>query len=256
MPLGRMYRPSGEALETARVVMGEQDPFAVNVAVGCSNKCPTCYGPLAYKKKDWDNVRVADIKNLGWISTDIIKKQPKGVFMCFGTDPYLDCNAMNTQLIGDELITQNVKVAVLSHLVDKVKLSFANSPKKEKDLRFEGRTIVSFDEDYRKVYEPNCPPAKDRLADLKSAPYHRWISCEPYPCPAVHEQDTYKFLETLVECKPELIIFGKLNYDKRSSTPEAREFYRSTIQTFIDVCLPLGIRLHIKSDTLKFIRGK
>jgi DNA repair photolyase len=149
------------------------------VALGCNNGCPGCYGPLAFHKKDWTNVKVAPDINVCKIEQDIAKLKPKGVFMSFATDPYLECNLDNTYYIGDNLIERNIKVAVLSHLVDPAQLSFANSPDKERTLRFEGRTIVSFDPGYYKLNEPRASKPQERLDDLAKAPYRRWISCEP-----------------------------------------------------------------------------
>ncbi len=34
--LGELYRPMGKALEHARVVLETEEPYAVNVALGCS----------------------------------------------------------------------------------------------------------------------------------------------------------------------------------------------------------------------------
>lgn len=244
MALGELYRPKGLAKETAQVVLGVDDPFAINVAIGCSNDCPTCYGPLAFKKKDWGTVRVANLKNVLKVKDAILKYHPQGVFLSFTTDPCLEVNLSRTMFIMGVLIGLDVKYATLSKM--------AYSGTSDWKGHMTGKTIVSLDDKYWKVQEPNANPPKQRLISLKKA-LHPWISCEPYPPPAVHDQDPRKFLEDIKQCEPELIIFGKLNYDRRSITPEARTFYREVIPVFRDFCRSEGIRLHVKSDTMKFV---
>jgi hypothetical protein len=63
--------------------------------------------------------------------------------------------------------------------------------------------------------------------------------------------DNGKVLEELAFV--DFIVFGKWNYDVRSSTPEAKEEYLDYVYTFRDFCKANNIRYHVKSETLKFI---
>jgi len=245
MALGELYKPKALAKETASVVLQVEDPYALNVAMGCSNMCPHCYGPLAFHKKDWGKVRVAEPKNLRKIREAIPKFKPEGVFLSFTTDPFITENLGNTMFVAGCLEGANIKYATLS------KMAFSGVS--DSDGCLTGKTIVSFDRDYWKKEETNADPPEQRLISLDKA-LHPWISCEPYPTPAVHEQDPLEYLERIKACGPELLIFGKLNYDARSKGPEAQSFYREVIPVFRDFCRSEGIRLHVKSDTLKFVR--
>lgn len=244
MPLGRMYVPSGLALETARVVLGVEEPYAINVAMGCSNGCPHCYGPNAFKHKDWTNVRCATLKNLRFIRKDIEKYKPEGVFLCFSTDPFIDINAHHTMFLAGALTGANIKYATLSKMAYSGCWDDAN--------HMVGKTLVAFRNEYWKKHEPNADAPTMRLVSLKKAE-HPWISCEPFPVPAIFEQNTQEYLSMIKDIKPELIVFGKWNYDKRANTKEAKVFYQITIAAFREFCERNKIKLHVKSDTLKFI---
>lgn len=118
-------------------------------------------------------------------------------------------------------------------------------------------TIVSFDDKFSRREEGNAPSPKWRVKKLKDAHErgeYTWASLEPCPCPDIWEQDLYKLLETL--CFVDLMILGKWNYDKRASTPKAREYYQGAVDVFRAFCTDHGIRRYVKSGILKFIEDK
>lgn len=115
-------------------------------------------------------------------------------------------------------------------------------------------TIVSVDRDFWRKFEPNTLEPQRRIAaleDCKGDKEYPWVSMEPYPPSAIHKQRIEDLLEELNFV--DLIIFGKWNYDKRARTEEARREYAANIAVLTDFCKSNNIRLHIKSDTLKFV---
>jgi len=242
--LGRLYVPTGLALETSRVILETQNPYAVNVAMGCENLCTYCYGSTAYKKKDWGNIRLAKDEIIQDFPKNLTKTHPEGVFLSFSTDPLLPVNILNTLHITKTLGDSKIKYAVLSKCAD---MSIS-----EDGYHRMGKTIVSVDTLFWKTFEPKASPPLDRLDCLKYAEYP-WISVEPYPPPSIYCQDTGVFLNAIANVHPKVIVFGKWNYDKRANTPEARVFYLDTVNKFRDFCKSNNIGLHIKSDTLKFV---
>ena len=55
----------------------------------------------------------------------------------------------------------------------------------------------------------------------------------------------------------DLIVFGGWNYDARARTEQARAEYAVTVKLLKEFCGDHSIRLHVKSDTLRFIeRGR
>lgn len=242
--LGELYHPRGLALETAQAILQTESPMACNIAMGCPNGCLYCYGSLAFKKKDWTNVRFPKDSPSKMVMKQLDKGlKPEGVFLSFATDPIAACNMLETVKLVRKLTTHNIPVATLS---------------KQGTIHFpqirHGATIVSVDRRFRREWEPRTLKVHDRIDSLNAfhdAGYYTWISMEPYPPPAIFEQDIITVLEAVKFV--DFIILGKWNYDKRANTPEARAFYQKAIKTFRAFCKYHNIRYHIKSDTLKFI---
>ena len=236
--LGELYQPKGLALETARAVLEVDEPWAVNVAWGCKNVCRYCY--IQYIKKG--DMRFPKEKPFGLVLKQLEKGlRPEGVFISFNTDPLLWENYANTWSLISLLRAYDIRVAVLS--------KEGVLPLTDWEIRH-GVTLVSLSSGFAEVYEPNAESPLKRLDGLKLASEDggfTWVSIEPYPPPAIFEQDLKELLEQLDFVN--FMIFGKLNYDKRANTPEAKEFYKQAAVEFVDFCKGHGIRYHVKSDT-------
>jgi len=237
--LGELYQPKGKALETAQAVLEVDEPWAVNVAWGCKNVCDYCY--IQYIKKG--DMRFPKEKTIGLVLKQLDKGlRPKGVFISFNTDPLLPENYAHTWSLISLLRAYDIRVAVLS--------KEGVLPLPDWEIRH-GVTLVSLSNDFAKVYEPKAANPMKRLDGLKLASEDggfTWASIEPYPSPVIFKQDLKTFLEHLSFV--DFMIFGKLNYDKRANTPEAKEFYKEAAVEFVDFCKEYGIRYHVKSDTL------
>lgn len=249
MALGEIYEPKGLALETAKAVLDLERPWACNVALGCTNMCEDCYGPACFKKSDWGTIRKPSAPPRNLVLRQLYKMErkgvslPEGVFISFGTDPLLPVNQVETADLANLLFDFGIKVAVLSKMG-----SLSKAPKV-----FHGATIVSLSKRYKQLYEARAADIGHRIKALRDAHArgeYTWISMEPYPTPSVYDQDLIEILEAVTFV--DLIIFGKRNYDTRTSGPDARSFYKLTVNKFRDYCSSHDIRYHIKSDTLKF----
>jgi len=117
-----------------------------------------------------------------------------------------------------------------------------------------GMTIVSLDHEFWREFEPNALEPWKRvtvLENCKADKEYAWASMEPYPPSAIYKQKLEDLLEALNFV--DLIVFGKWNYDPRAYTEEARREYAVNVEVLTDFCKSNNIRLHVKSDTLKFI---
>jgi len=251
--LGELYRPRGLALETAMAVLqtAEEHTYACNVAYGCSNACLYCYVPRYTRRRR----EACEVRLPQKAPAELVKHQLEhqwrfhwtsklGVFLSFLTDPFLPQIKSSTAVLVDILQAQNVKVATLSKL---------DNPY-QRGVR-KGMTIVSLDQDFWTTWEPNATPPNNRVATLKFWKHqfneYVWVSMEPYPPSAIYKQDLEALLEELSFV--DLIVFGKWNYDKRARTEQARRDYAENVQVLTDFCKENKIRMHVKSDTLKFI---
>jgi DNA repair photolyase len=242
--LGELYKPKGMARETAQAVLEVEEPHACNVAWGCSNGCLYCYGPKVGKesREKWLQVRYPKISPYCSVERQLLKGlKPQGVFLSFMTDPFLP-ETSTAALIG-MLRDKGIRVATLSKL----------DVSRFHNIRH-GITVVSLDHYFHLRYEPNTLPSYTRLKFLKAAKDRGdfvWISMEPYPPSSIHKQNLLQLLEEIKFV--DLIVFGKWNYDARAKTEQARQEYAGNLVVVKDFCRSNNIRLHIKSDTIKFV---
>jgi DNA repair photolyase len=246
--LGQLYKPKGLALETARAVLEVEDPYACNVAYGCSNACGYCYTPFVMRKKRSEQVTVRYPKVKPHL---LVKEQfesglvPEGVFISFMTDPFLKENRENTKYLIDLLSDNNFQVATLSKSG-----MYAESIGHSRI----GMTIVSLDTSFWKQWEINSVHPTERVYMLNGAQAwgnYTWVSLEPYPPAAIYKQNLKELLEKIKFV--DFIIFGKWNYDARARTLQAKQDYQENVATLRDFCKSNSIRYHVKTDTLKFI---
>jgi len=242
--LGELYKPKGLALETAQQVLEVENPYACNVACGCLNKCAYCYVPKVTKSKAFRLPKETPMK-LVKEQLERMPDHPKGVFLSFLTDPFHSKVKDSTEELISFLLDEGIRVATLS------KLDASTFYVRH------GMTIVSLDNQFYSRFEPNAASPQFRIETLKLCKgkwkEFTWVSIEPYPPSAIYKQNLEMLLEQLTFV--DLIIFGKWNYDKRANTEEARREYADDIFVLSDFCKSNGIRLHVKSNTLKFAYG-
>jgi len=255
-PLGMLYRPSGLALETAQAVLETtvENTFACNLGFGCSNACLYCFVPrFTRRRRDACEVRLPQKPPV-----DLVRHQLEhqwrfhfakgheeiGVFLSFLTDPFLPKISWETENLLEMLLLEyGFTTATLSKL--------GCSPLR--GIRH-GMTLVSLDDAFWRQFEPNTTSPLTRLGVLKTLERedeYAWVSMEPYPTSAIYKQRIEDLLEEFNFV--DLIVFGKWNYSKLASTEQARKEYAENVQVLTDFCKSNNIRLHVKSDTLKFI---
>jgi len=259
--LGQMYRPKGLALETAQAVLETKEAYAVNMADGCSNNCLyPCFNQVRFFSRGHKPSEVRLPKELPsrLVARQIEKMFPAtipvslynldqiGVFLSFLTDPYLPIVAAQTRALIETLLSYQIRVAALS------KMDVSNIAQVR-----DGMTIVSVDFDFWHMYEPNTISPIARIEKLIVAKNHGkfvWVSMEPYPPLEIYTQELEALLYRLKFV--DLIVFGKWNYDPRGRTEQARAKYAEDVKTLREFGLKHGIRIHVKSATLKFIGKK
>ena len=254
--LGELYQPSGLALETARAVLEVDNPHAVNVALGCPNGCLYCYGPLASRqgRERYLNPRYPVYEPIKLVGDQLARGlDVEGVFISFLTDPYLLTHRDETERLVNYLLNQqewvdrDITVATLS----KIGVS-------DYSWNRNGMTIVSPYKSFSDKYEPKVASPEERIRVLEGCyndGSYCWVSYEPCPVQDIHPYDTRDVFDLWERLRfVDFMIFGKWNYDKRAKTPQAREEYEELVMMFEDFCKDYGIRYHVKSDTLKFIR--
>ena len=240
----------------------EYGNFCINHVLGCAHGCKyPCYAFSMAKRygkvnsyEQWcEPVIVTN-------ALEVLKKQIpklinkiKSVQLCFTTDPFMyhykDVNELSLEII-ELLNSYEIKVTVLTKGLLPIEL--ANFSKENEY----GISLVSLNEDFRKDFEPNTAPFKDRIQSLKNLSEKgckTWVSIEPYPTPNILKQDYAEILNKISFV--DKIIFGRLHYNKKvSDFKNYQLFYNQLASQTVEFCKSNNIDYHIKEKTVKVIK--
>ena len=235
----------------------EYGDYTMNHVLGCAHGCNfPCYAFMMKKRfgriKSYDEwIQPYLVSNtLELLDKEIPKLKDKidSVHLCFSTDPFMygydDISKMSIASIK-KLNNAGIKCSVLTKGILPEEL-LDLSPENEY-----GITLISLDENYRKVMEPNAAPYKERLEALKKLHNNgckTWVSMEPYPTPNIINQNIENILESI--CFVNKIVFGRTNYSSEvSSYKDNKLFYNKQADAVIAFCENNSISYHIKSGT-------
>ena len=235
----------------------EYGDYTLNHVQGCSHGCLyPCYAYMMAKMfgrakniDEWMNPKLVS-NAIELLDKEIpkFKKKIESVHLCFTTDPFMygyqeiiDTSFDIINILNDnELPCTALTKGVLPK-------ELANTRK----INSYGITLISLNEEFRKDYEPNSAPYKERISSLKylhTKGFDTWVSIEPYPTPNIIEQDFDKILEQLSFV--DKIIFGRLNYNKNVTQYKGfQEYYNDLTYKTIDFCNKYNINYHIKDGT-------
>lgn len=245
----------------------EYGSWTINHVLGCMHGCKfPCYAMMMAKKfgwvkgyNDWRQPRIVQ-NALELLNKEIPKYKLKidFVHLSFMSDPFMydfenRCLVPEIKELTLEIIkrlnTEDIMVTVLTkgyYPEDLVHKSFL------KDNEY-GITLVSLNDDFKNNFEPYSAPYRKRINSLKelhNAGSKTWVSIEPYPTPNI-DNTSFEINRLLDEISfVDKIIFGKLNYNVKSSKYISNEsFYKKIAEKVIIFCNKNKIKYHIKFGT-------
>src|SRR3989344_6735724 len=240
----------------------EYADFCINHVEGCAHGCRfPCYAFNMAKRfgkvktyAEWCKPKL--VKNaLELLDKEIpkYKNEIKYVHLCFTTDPFMykypEVGSLTLKIIN-KLNKSGIRCTVLTKGIYSKELTNTKEYSKENEY---GITLVSLDNDFKKKFEPFSAEYNGRIKALKKlhdVGLKTWISMEPYPTPNLVKQDLLRILKEISFV--DNIIFGKLNYNMKSSSYESNEdFYEECAQIVEQFCRDRGIKYHIKYGTKK-----
>jgi DNA repair photolyase len=179
------------------------------------------------------------------------KDKIKFVHLCFMTDPFMygykEVEKMTLKII-EKLNKNNIKCTVLTKGIYPKCLT--NTEKYGNSNEY-GITLVSLDQNFKRIFEPFSAPYNKRVKSLKylhDNGLKTWVSMEPYPTPNLVKQNLSIILDKISFV--DKIIFGKLNYNIMSSKFKHNNlFYDECVKIVIDFCKKYNIDYHIKFGT-------
>jgi len=186
--------------------------YSINPYRGCLHACVYCYAPLVLReKRKWGNF--IDVKiNAPEILEKQLKKIKSGnILISSVTDPYnpLERKYQITRKILEKLKDKDFFVSILTK---------SNLVLRDVDLLKQmrcdvGITITTFNEEARKIFEPNTISSEERLKvldELKNQGIKTYIFFGPL-LPYISDMNLEKTIEKFASVKPSNIIIDRLN---------------------------------------------
>ncbi|MFW5879808.1 MAG: radical SAM protein [bacterium] len=236
----------------------EYGDYTINHVFGCHHGCKyPCYAMMLAKRfgkiktyDEWCKPKIVS-NALEILHKEIpkLKDKIKSVHLCFTTDPFMynfpEVTEMSIQIIK-ALNEAGIQCTALTKGI---------LPKELSELSFKneyGITLISLNETFLKIIEPNAAPYIDRISSLRKL--HElgcktWVRIEPYPTPNIINQEYFQILESISFV--DKIIFGRLNYNKEVTRfPKYKSFFNKLAIQTIDYCKEHNIQYHIKKGTI------
>jgi DNA repair photolyase len=237
----------------------EYGDYTINHVQGCSHGCKyPCYAMMMAKRfgkvktyEEWCTPKLVS-NALELLDKEIPKYKHKisSVHLCFTTDPFMyrynEIIDLSIKIIN-KLNSSGIKCTALTKGLLPIELINCS---KENEY---GITLISLNEEFRNVMEPNSAPYLERinaLRNLHDAGCKTWVSIEPYPTPNIIDQNFEEILQSVNFV--DKIIFGKLNYNKKvSEYKESISFFNKLSLQVIDFCVRNNKQYHIKNGTME-----
>jgi DNA repair photolyase len=202
-----IYKPKGAAAEYAE--------FAFNACKGCTFGCTYCYAPPIMWKSPEKYHSDPDIK------LDVVKKFQKEAEKHKGLKEEFLMNFIGDPYMNDEVskITHDVLIICEENEFKNVNILTKGGLKATNDFEILqrnnwkfGQTIIFWDDELRKEFEPDASSIESRYAALKLAStidLYSWISLEPIIFP----NQAYEVINNIKEIVDYWKI-GKINHRK------------------------------------------
>ena len=191
--------------------------YSINPYRGCLHACVYCYSPYVLReRRKWGNF--IDVKiNAPEILEKQLKKIKSGnILISSVTDPYnpLERKYQITRKILEKLKDKDFFVSILTK---------SNLVLRDVDLLKQmksevGVTITTFNEEARKIFEPNTISSEERLKaldELKKQEIRTYIFVGPL-LPYISDTNLEKTIEKFESVRPDRIYVDKLNVKSSS----------------------------------------
>ena len=181
--------------------------FGLTPYFGCSHGCRYCYNRVL-RRVSYDKWLQARPRCLSGLEAEVARLRPKKVFLSFGTDPY---QPIEKELKLTRRVLENMNEDICLRILTKSNLILRDIDVFMKFKHLEvGLTVNGFNEEIKKVFEPNSPRHEDRVKALKELS-RRGLKTYAFISPAIPHLVDVAFLVQQLKDIVDFFIVEPLN---------------------------------------------
>ena len=226
--------------------------YVINPYVGCQHGCRYCYARFMKKftghQEYWGQFVDIKINAADLLPIEIKRKKPAPVWISGVCDPYqpLEAHYQLTRKCLKILADNNWPVVIQTR--SSLVLRDIDILKRAKEWEV-GLTITTADDEIRKLFEPDAPTIKERLATLDEL-HRSGIRTYAMIAPILPGAEV---LVDALEGKVDYIIIDRMNYHYgdwlyrkyRMEDKLSDDFFQRTASKLTEVCQKLGIACNL-----------
>lgn len=190
--------------------------YSINPYIGCEHNCAYCYARGFVRKFitniEWGEEVLVKVNAPQVLSKEIMRAEKGLVLLSSITDPYqpVEAEYKITRQILERLLSHQFPVSILTKSTLVKRDLDVISKFKEAEVGF---TVITLNENFRKILEPRAPSIEERLETLrifKERGIHTYLFVGPI-LPFVTEGDLEELVKEAKRVANE-IIFDKFNF--------------------------------------------
>ena len=188
------------------------EDYSINPYRGCTHCCKYCYAPyILREKREWGTFIEPKVNAPEVLEKELKRSKPGNIFISSVTDPYnsLEKKYKLTRRVLEKLIGTKFTASIQT----KSPLVLRDIDILKKIKCEVGMTITTFDENARKVFEPNTFPSIERLESLrklKQEGIKTYVFFGPI-LPFISDKNLEDTVNKFAKVKPDKIFADRLN---------------------------------------------
>lgn len=188
------------------------EDYSINPYRGCTHCCAYCYAPyILREKREWGSFIEAKVNAPEVLEEELKRNKPGNIFISSVTDPYnsLEEKYKITRRVLEKLINTKFSASIQTKSI----LILRDIDLLKKTNCEVGMTITTFDENARKIFEPNASPSSERLEALKKLKQEgirTYVFFGPI-LPFISDLNLEETIKKFASARPDRVFADRLN---------------------------------------------
>jgi DNA repair photolyase len=211
------------------------EDYSINPYRGCTHCCKYCYAPyILREKREWGTFIEPKVNAPEILEKELKRNKPGNIFISSVTDPYnsLEEKYKLTRRVLEKLIGTKFTASIQT----KSPLILRDIDILKKINCEVGMTITTFDENARKVFEPNASQSIERLETLKKLKHggiRTYVFFGPI-LPFISDANLEETVKRFAAAKPDRVFADRLNIKRPAHWSNLKKVLEKNYPELVD----------------------